>query len=107
MSTGTIEAPTTAVVDYAEEALPVMVLATQVTADKDNAAHIVQVPGDQPDETPQAYAMRARVEGFPITALCGYVWTPNKDPQSLPVCMECKAIFDNTVTGDDKNVPED
>ena len=44
---------------------------------KKDQAHIVMVPPGEPDQTPQAYVLRARVEGFPITALCGFVWIPN------------------------------
>lgn len=62
---------------------------------KSEQAHIVMVPGDQPDTTPQAYVMRARVEGFPITSLCGYTWVPNKQATGLPVCEECKFLYEN------------
>ena len=57
------------------------------------AAHIVMVPPDQDDETPQAYVLRARIEGFPITALCGHVFTPERDPKPLPVCQTCLDIY--------------
>lgn len=58
-------------------------------SDPNSLAHIVMVPADQPDETPQAYVMRARFEGFPITALCGFTWVPNKQATGLPVCQPC------------------
>lgn len=62
---------------------------------KSEQAHIVMVPPGETDETPQAYVMRARVEGFPITALCGYTWVPNKQATGLPVCEECKFLYEN------------
>lgn len=69
--------------------------------DKPTAAHIVRSPNA--DETNHAYVMRARIEGFPVTALCGYVWVPSKQATGLPVCQECKAIWDAWPHGDDDN----
>jgi len=57
------------------------------------SAHIVMVPPDQTDDTPQAYVLRARIEGFPVTALCGHTWVPEKDPTPLPVCSRCLDIY--------------
>ena len=58
-----------------------------------DAAHIVMVPPGEPDETPQAYVLRARIEGLPITALCGFTWIPSKDAKQLPVCQACLDIY--------------
>ncbi len=63
------------------------------STDKPESAHIVFSP--KPDETHHAYVMRARVEGFAITALCGYTWVPNKQATGLPVCEECKEVWDS------------
>jgi hypothetical protein len=38
--------------------------------------------------------------GTPITALCGKVWVPSRDPSRFPVCPECKDIYDNVLSGD-------
>lgn len=76
-----------------------VVLDEQTSTDKNEMAHIVLVPPGESDETPQAYVMRARIEGFPITALCGFMWVPNKMATGLPVCEECKAIFENDPHG--------
>jgi hypothetical protein len=35
------------------------------------------------------------VTGTPVTALCGKVWVPNRDPQRFPVCPECKEIWES------------
>jgi hypothetical protein len=44
--------------------------------------------------------MRAYVEGVPIVALCGHVWTPvGGDPERYPVCPRCKAIHDALFLG--------
>lgn len=59
----------------------------------EDCSHIVMVPPGEPDQTPQAYVLRARIEGFPVTALCGYTWVPQKDPKPLPVCSKCLAIY--------------
>lgn len=65
----------------------------QTSSDKPESAHIVMVPPDEADETPQAYVMRARIEGFPVVALCGYTWVPAKPVKGLPVCAECLSIY--------------
>lgn len=66
---------------------------TRTSDDPADSAHIVMVPPGESDETPQAYVMRARVEGFPVTALCGHSWTPQRDPAPLPVCSRCLDIY--------------
>lgn len=71
-----------------------LITETLTSSDKPNSSHIVMVPDGEPDQSPQAYVLRARIEGFPVTALCGWTFTPIKDPKSLPVCTECKAIFE-------------
>jgi hypothetical protein len=34
------------------------------------------------------------VLGHPVTALCGKVWVPGRDPQKFPVCPTCKEIYE-------------
>jgi hypothetical protein len=84
-----------------------VVLDEQTTTDKNKQAHIVLEKGDE--ETAHAYVMRARFEGFPVTALCGFTWVPNKQATGLPVCPECKAIFENDPQGhgDRDDLPEE
>lgn len=36
----------------------------------------------------------ALVFGTPVTALCGKVWVPSRDPNKFPVCPTCKEIMD-------------
>jgi hypothetical protein len=43
--------------------------------------------------------MEASVFGTPLTALCGKVWVPSRDPSRFPVCPECKEIFDGLEPG--------
>jgi hypothetical protein len=49
---------------------------------------------------PKEKIVEASVMGTPITALCGKVWVPSRDPKRFPVCPECKDIYDNVLTGD-------
>ncbi len=37
----------------------------------------------------------AMVMGTPVTALCGKVWVPSRDPSRYPICPTCKEIFDD------------
>jgi hypothetical protein len=80
-----------------------------VTTDQpEQASHIVMVPPEEEDSTPQAYVLRARIEGFPVTALCGHTFVPQKNPEPLPVCEECLEIFqhDPNGHGDREELPE-
>ncbi len=54
-------------------------------------AHIVKV---EPGESAVAKVLQARIEGTPLEALCGHVWVPSRDPKQLPVCEQCKEIYD-------------
>ncbi|MGB5951325.1 MAG: DUF3039 domain-containing protein [Ornithinimicrobium sp.] len=38
--------------------------------------------------------MESAMTGEPVTALCGKVWTPGRDPKKFPVCGTCKEIYD-------------
>jgi len=49
---------------------------------------------------PKDKIVEASVMGTPITALCGKVWVPSRDPSRFPVCPECKDIYDNVLTGE-------
>lgn len=55
-------------------------------------AHYVERQPDDP-RTPQAIIMEARVNGTALTALCGFVWVPSRDPQKLPLCQKCEELF--------------
>jgi hypothetical protein len=58
---------------------------------KPDAAHIVKT---DPGENAAAKVLEARIMGTPIEALCGYVWVPSKDPKNLPLCEDCKSIYE-------------
>ena len=38
-------------------------------------------------------AMQSAVEGTPVVALCGKVWTPMRNPDRYPICPICKEIY--------------
>lgn len=52
------------------------------TGDHDRFSHYV----------PRAALNRALVTGEAVTALCGKVWVPSRDPERYPVCETCKSI---------------
>src|SRR5215207_5174406 len=52
---------------------------------------------------PKNKLMEALVNGTPVRALCGKVWTPSRDPKKYPVCPECKEIWDNLPPGEDRD----
>lgn len=81
-----------------------VVLKVRPDFDKGEVGHYVMSPND--DETNHAYVMRARFEGFPVEALCGYVWIPNKQATGLPVCPECEEISKNYNPGNGENPKE-
>jgi Protein of unknown function (DUF3039) len=51
---------------------------------------------------PKDKIVEASVMGTPITALCGKVWVPSRDPKRFPVCPECKDIYENVLSGGDQ-----
>jgi hypothetical protein len=59
--------------------------------EKGKHAHIVKV---DPGEDAAAKVLEARIYGYPIEALCGHRWVPSKDPKQLPVCGQCKEIYE-------------
>jgi hypothetical protein len=38
--------------------------------------------------------LESALSGEPVTALCGKVWIPGRDPKKFPVCPTCKEIYD-------------
>ena len=54
-------------------------------------AHLVKT---EPGESAAAKVMEARIYGTPLEALCGHVWVPSRDPKQVPMCQNCKEIYD-------------
>ena len=84
------------------------IVETRTSDSPGDSDHIVMVPPGESDQTPQAYVLRARVEGFPVTALCGHTWIPQRDPKPLPVCSTCLAIYQHDPHGhnDREDLPD-
>jgi hypothetical protein len=43
---------------------------------------------------PKDKLMTAMIEGTPVRALCGKLWTPSRDPERFPICPECREIYE-------------
>lgn len=54
-------------------------------------AHIIDRGDDE--RNAQTLLLEARVNGTPLTALCGYTWVPHKDPLKLPLCPVCEEML--------------
>lgn len=54
-------------------------------------SHIIQRDSD---ESAAARILRARIEGTPVTAICGHTWVPSRDPKKHPVCPKCLELFE-------------
>jgi hypothetical protein len=54
-------------------------------------AHIVKT---EPGESAVAKVTEARIYGFPVEALCGERFVPQRDPKKLPMCQACKEIYE-------------
>lgn len=67
---------------------------SETSLDEPIFSHIVE---RDPENTAHAKILKARIEGTPVTALCGYVWVPSRDPERHPVCPKCLEIFEFTL----------
>ena len=57
----------------------------------------LQEPGDH--ERFSHYVRKEKIlesalSGEPVTALCGKVWVPGRNPDRFPVCPTCKEIYE-------------
>lgn len=48
---------------------------------------------------PKSAITEAYVMGTPVEALCGHVFTPCRDPKSLPKCTRCVEIYNTGAFG--------
>lgn len=39
-------------------------------------------------------ALESRVQGTPITALCGKTWVPWRSPKKYPLCPTCAELYE-------------
>jgi Protein of unknown function (DUF3039) len=54
--------------------------------------HIID-RGDE-ERSSETLVLEARINGTPLTALCGYTWVPSRDPQKYPICQKCLEVFE-------------
>ena len=54
---------------------------------QERLTHIVKA--SKGDRSAGAEVVEAMVTGTPVTAYCGKVWVPSRDPQRYPVCETC------------------
>ena len=55
---------------------------------------VANIVKTEPGESAAAKVMEARIYGTPLEALCGHVWVPSRDPKQVPMCQNCKEIYD-------------
>jgi hypothetical protein len=74
---------------------------TEVNTDQETEpgklAHIVPPDWDNKGKVTKSGSvkvMEARINGTPVTALCGWTWVPQQDPQQFPLCHRCKDVAD-------------
>lgn len=53
--------------------------------------HVIDRGDDE--RNAQTLILEARVNGTPLTAICGHVWVPERDPQKYPVCPKCAELI--------------
>jgi hypothetical protein len=66
-------------------------------------AHIVKT---DPGQSAVAKVTEARIYGYPVEALCGERFVPQRDPKKLPMCGICKEIYDLYRSVSDGNLGE-
>lgn len=70
-------------------------VATTDDADHERFTHIV-LEGFTPKDGDFVTLGNSVVEGMinatPVTALCGKVWVPGRDPQKYPLCPTCREV---------------
>jgi len=84
--------------------LPEPGIRTAVEERTDSRPDLRPEPGDSErfsHYVPKNKLMEALVNGTPVRALCGKVWTPSRDPKKYPVCPECKEIWESLPPGED------
>ena len=71
--------------DVLEEELEQLLTEDQLEdGDHERFAHYVQ----------KEKILESALSGRPVIALCGKVWVPGRDPDTFPVCPDCKKIYD-------------
>ncbi len=70
---------------------------TTATLERTEVERELQEPGDHErfaHYVRKEKILESAVSGEPVTALCGKVWIPGRNPDRFPVCPVCKEIYD-------------
>jgi Protein of unknown function (DUF3039) len=70
---------------------------TTAVLEREQVEEQLQEPGDH--ERFSHYVRKEKIlesalSGDPVTALCGKIWVPGRDPKKFPVCPICQEIYD-------------
>ncbi|TWE12184.1 DUF3039 domain-containing protein [Rudaeicoccus suwonensis] len=79
------------------EASPSAPRTSTATIERPDVREQLQEPGDHErfaHYVRKEKIMESALSGEPVTALCGKVWVPGRDPQKFPVCPTCKEIYE-------------
>jgi hypothetical protein len=60
--------------------------------EEDDPIHSHIVRGEK-GRSADTIIVEARVLGTPVTALCGHVWVPSRNPEQHPVCSRCVEVL--------------
>lgn len=80
------------------ESAPSTPRTTTATLERTERQEQLQEPGDHErfaHYVRKEKIMESALSGEPVTALCGKVWVPGRDPQKFPVCPTCKEIYES------------
>lgn len=66
----------------------------EVTTDSGQPTHTHIVDRGDDQRTAAAIVMEARINGTPLTALCGHIFVPSRDPYKFPPCPKCMEIYE-------------
>ena len=69
-------------------------LDTEQTTDTGDPIHAHIVDRGDDERSAATIVLEARVNGTPVTALCGYTWVPSRNPENHPICPKCEEIFE-------------
>ncbi|WP_265447626.1 DUF3039 domain-containing protein [Flexivirga meconopsidis] len=79
------------------DAAPSVPGTSTATIERPDVQEQLQEPGDHErfaHYVRKEKIMESALSGEPVTALCGKVWVPGRDPEKFPVCPTCKEIYE-------------
>lgn len=67
------------------------VVETEETTDPIHTHIVAREPGENGRDA-HTIILEARINGTPVTALCGYTWVPSRNPENHPICQKCAEL---------------